>query len=401
MPSGRATNRQGHFVPRPFNVFNKWILPILLSVLLMGACMGLAQSGQQAANQTDASPFEVDPAKGRDFREISVHPNGQELLFTECVYDPKLDPGGGCYVLRYHLTTKSLQRYALPVGYFYRTASFSPRGSYVLMSRAPKTDGSEEKVRQAHENAEIVLMKTDGTDFKVLPLAIGNKVAPIMSPDETRVAYWRSTVRPPGSKSFSSQFDVWEVNLNIGQDSLYAGPFAFFERDRLQYLSQDDMLVGAYGSITMLREHAQSMTEYEKKYNHSEMYRIQRGMTTLPEPILTEVAHAGFPSVDKTGNLYFKGQRPGISLFRKTTQGEIEQWKWPLRYAPGESGGGWHDLVPAPDGSYIAFVYEIKGTATRDEKRGVGLLMTHTSEWRILNLPPLHLSIPIAVKAAN
>lgn len=363
--------------------------------------MGLAQSGQQAANQTDASPFEVDPAKGRDFREISVHPNGQELLFTECVYDPKLDPGGGCYVLRYHLTTKSLQRYALPVGYFYRTASFSPRGSYVLMSRAPKTDGSEEKVRQAHENAEIVLMKTDGTDFKVLPLAIGNKVAPIMSPDETRVAYWRSTVRPPGSKSFSSQFDVWEVNLNIGQDSLYAGPFAFFERDRLQYLSQDDMLVGAYGSITMLREHAQSMTEYEKKYNHSEMYRIQRGMTTLPEPILTEVAHAGFPSVDKTGNLYFKGQRPGISLFRKTTQGEIEQWKWPLRYAPGESGGGWHDLVPAPDGSYIAFVYEIKGTATRDEKRGVGLLMTHTSEWRILNLPPLHLSIPIAVKAAN
>lgn len=359
--------------------------------------MSSAQSGLQAATQLDASPFEVDPRKGRDFREISVHPNGQELLFTECVYDPNLDPAGDCYVLRYQLTTKNLQRYALPAGYVYSTASFSPQGNYVLMSRVPKIGVSEEKVRQAYENSEIVLMKTDGTDFKVLPLAKGDKVAPIMSPDETRVAYWRSTVRPPGSKSFSSQFDMWEVNLNTGQDSLYAGPFIFFERSRLQYLSQDELLVGAWGP----KEYAQSMTAYEKKYNNSSVYRIQRGMTTLPEPILTEVAHAGLPSVDKTGNLYFKGERPGLSLFRKTVQGEIEQWMWPVRYSPGEWGGGPQNLVIDPSGSYIAFTYEIKGTYSRDHKRGIGLLITHTSEWRILNIPSLHLSAPIAVKAAN
>src|SRR5438876_257158 len=81
-----------------------------------------------------------------------------------------LDPTGGCYVLRYHLTTKNLQRYALPAGYFYTAANFSPRGHYVLMSRVLKTDREEERVRQAYENAEIVLMKADGTDFKVLPL---------------------------------------------------------------------------------------------------------------------------------------------------------------------------------------------------------------------------------------
>ena len=95
------------------------------------------------------------------------------------------------------------------------------------MSRVPKIGLSEENVRQAHENTEIVLMKIDGTDFKVLQLAKGNKVAPIMSQDETRVAYWRSTLRPPGSKSFSSKFDVWEINLKTGQDNLYAGPFSF------------------------------------------------------------------------------------------------------------------------------------------------------------------------------
>ena len=378
----------------------RWLLSIVLIALSMGVCMGSSES-QQTMRNTPELQFETDPMKGRDFREISMHPNGQELLFTECVYDPKLDPAGDCHVLRYQLATKNLQRYALPAGYVYSTASFSSQGNYVLMSRVPKIGLSEEKVRQAYENSEIVLMKTDGTDFKVLPLAKGDKLAPIMSPDEMRVAYWRATLRPPGSKSFSSEFDVWEVNLNTGQDSLYAGPFAFFERSRLQYLSQDELLVGAYGSITMLREHAQSMTEYEKKYNNSSVYRIKRGMTMLPEPILTEVAHASFPSVDKTGNLYFNGDRPSLSLFRKTTQGEIEQWKWPLRYAPGESGGGWHDLVPAPDGSYIAFVYEIKGTATREGKRGVGLLMTHTSEWRILNIPSLQSSSQITVTTAH
>lgn len=374
---------------------NKWALVSALTILVMGACMSSAHSGQEAANQSDAPQFETDPAKGRDFREISVHPNGEELLFVEC--SRELDPDGGCSVLRYHLTAKNLQRYTLPDGYFYITASFSPLGNYVVMSRVPKHDGSQEKVRQAHENSEIVLMKTDGTDFKVLPLAKGNKVAPIMSPDETRVAYWRSTLRPSGSKTLSSQFDVWEVNLNTRQDSLYAGPFSFFERSKLQYLSQDDILVGTWGP----KEYAQSMTAYDKKYNNSHVYRIQRGMTTLSEPMLTEVEWASSPSIDKTGNLYFKGQRPGISLFRKTVQGEIEQWKWPVRYAPGEWGGGPQNLIADPNGSYIAFTYEIKGTYSRDHKRGIGLLITQTSEWRVLNIPSPQASTQITVKTAN
>jgi hypothetical protein len=399
VPNGWPANKSEHIVPRHFTVLNKWILPILVSVLLIEACTSSAQIGQQAANQTDASQFEADPAKGRDFREISVHPNGEELLFVEC--SRELDPAGGCYVLRYHLNTKSLQRYALPVGYFYNTASFSPRGNYVLMSRVPKTGVSEDEVRQAHENAEIVLMRADGTDLKVLPLARGNKVAPIMSQDEMRVAYWRSTLRPPGRKSFSSNFDVWEVDLNTGQDKLYAGPFAFFERHSLQYLSQDEMLVGAYGP----KEYAQSMGAYDRKYNNSHVYRVQRGMSRPPEPILTEVAWADNPSVDMTGNIYFTGYRPGalrgelvISPSKKTVQGTIEQWKWPIRYAPGEWGGGPIGVVADPNGAYIAIVYLTKNTPWRDNKRGMCLLMTQASEWRNLSIPPLQSSTPIAVK---
>jgi len=346
---------------------------------------------EQAMGNVSVSQFETDPAKGRDFRELSVHPNGQELLFAEC--SRELDPTGGCYVLRYHLTTKNLQRYALPDGYFYTTASFSPRGSYVLMSRVPQTDGNEEnqeKVRQTYENAEIVLMKTDGTGFKVLQLAKGDKVAPIMSQDEMRVAYWRATLRPPGSKTFSSNFDVWEVNLNTGQDNLFAGPFSFFERSNLQYLSQDEMLVGAYGP----KAYARSIFEYDKKYNHSQVYRIQRGAPTLPAPVLTEIEYASYPSINRAGNIYFHGTRPGISLFKKSLEGTIEQWVKPHDIGPIFS------LVAAPDGSYIAFTYVIKGTHPREAKKGIGLLSTRTSEWNRVSIPPLQSSTPIAVKAA-
>jgi len=82
-------------------------------------------------------------------------------------------------------------------------------------------------------------------------------------------------------------------------------------------------------------------------------------------------------------------------------QGEIEQWEWPVRYVPGEWGGGPQNLITDPNSSYIAFTYEIKGTHSRDHKRGIGLLITQTSEWRILNIPPLQSSTKIAVKTAN
>ncbi len=373
-----------------FSATKKWMVPIVLIAMAMGACMISAQ-GEQAMGNAPVSQFETDPKKGRDFRELSIHPNGQELLFAECVYDPKLYPDGYCWALRYNLHSNRLQHYELPTGYVYPGVRFSPSGRYVLMTRLPSIGGKEEGVRQAFENTEIAWMKADGTDFKVLPLAKGNKVAPIMSDDEARIAYWRAALRPPGSKTFSSNFDVWEVNLITGQDSVFAGPFSFFDRSGLQYLLQDDMLIGAGGPSAFAR----SLSEYWKKYNRSEVYRIPRGTTTLPEPILTEVEGAKSPSSDRTGNIYFHGQRPGISLFKKSREGTIEQWVKPHDIGP------IYSLVAAPNGSYLAFTYEVKGARPRSGKRGIGLLNTHTSEWRSLSIPPLQSSTPIAVKAAN
>lgn len=343
-----------------------------------------AAESQNADRNIPESQFETDPAKGRDFHGIGVHPNGEELLFVEC--SRELDSTGDCYVLRYHLGTQRLQRYVLPAGYYYTTTSFSPQRNSVVMSRVPKHDQNEKSIQQAYDNSEIVVMNADGGDFKILPLAKGNKVAPIMSSDEARIAYWRATLREPGSKTFASNFDVWEVDLITGQDRLFAKPFSFFEGGRLQYLSNDMLLVDADGP----RKYGLDMSSYWKKYNRSAVYRVRRGTTTLPEPILTEVEGSTQPSSDRAGNLYFYGQRPGISLFRKSPEGRIEQWVEPFDIATTSS------LVAAPDGSYIAFIYKVKGTHPRDGKAGIGLLMTQTSEWKPINIPTLKISTPLA-----
>ena len=110
------------------------------------------------------------------------------------------------------------------------------------------------------------------------------------------------------------------------------------------------------------------------------MYRIQRGLTTLPEPMLTAVAWASIPSVDKTGNLYFKGQRPGISAVQENRARRNRAMGMACWYSPGEWGGGPQNLIADPNGSYVAFTYEIKGTYSRDHKVGIGLLFTQTSK---------------------
>lgn len=82
-------------------------------------------------------------------------------------------------------------------------------------------------------------------------------------------------------------------------------------------------------------------------------------------------------------------------------QGTIEQWGWPVRYGPKDWGGGWHNLAADPGGSFIAFVYEIKGTLARDAKRGLGLLIPQTSEWWNMTIPSLQSASLIPVKTTE
>lgn len=361
--------------------------------ILFLLCVGIFGNGEVQGKPSDgdspAAGFTL-AKNGRDFDRVSIHPNSEDWLFTECSH--ALNPAGDCYVLRYSLKTQQLQRYQLPDGYLYSYASFSPQGHYIVISRAPKHDGSEAQIEQSIENAEIVVMRSDGTDFRVLPLAKGSKLAPFMSPDETKIAYWRPGVlRPPGSKTMSADFDVYEYDLKSQSDSLFSGRNQFFGAGNAQYISADEILLSSYGP----RKYAQSMSEYQKKYKGSEVYKLKRNNPGLPDPSFTEIEHARNSSADNQGNTYFSGQKlpsPGASFFKKSPTGDITLWQQPLNLT------ALRYVIAAPDGRYIAFIYASEGSRYRDQKSAFGRLDTGTSQWIPIEMPALAASTLLPVR---
>lgn len=350
-------------------------------------------------NKTHGKLIDGDPKEsqfvleknGRNFQMFSIHPNSEEWLFTECSME--LNPSGDCYVMRYNLSTKLLQRYALPEGFLYGSASFSPQGHYIVMNRAPKHDGTTEKIRQSIENSEIVIMQSDGTNFSVIPIAKGSKLAPFMSKDEKKIAYWRSGfLRSEGNKSMSADFDVYEYELSTKSDHLFAGSHHFFGGGIGQYISDDEILFSSYGP----GKYAQSMGAYLNKFNGSEVYKLKRGNIDLPTPSFTNIENAGNPSIDKNGNFYLTGQQPSLgSAFLKISISEkIQYWPELINLAL----SGFRQVIASPSGQYFAFIYAADGTHYGDQKSAFGKLDTKNSQWMPIIIPSLDTSILLSVQ---
>ncbi len=352
-------------------------------ILILGGCM----------NQESSA---VEALIGRDFRDLSIFPNSEELLLVE-VNEKELPEHSR--ILRYNLKKNTLQHYALPKGYAYTDAKISPSGNYIVMKRVKEVDVSDEsKVRETLDNPEIAIMKADGTDFRVLPLIPGYKHGPILSNDDNKLAYWRGTLRKPHSKSLASGLDIWEFDLTTGKDTLFAGPFEFFEGMLMQYLPGDsEVLFHGFGPSA----HAQSMSRYGKRYNNSQAYRASRGQSQLPEPILTEVNHADFPTQSKNGDLVFKGEKPTISIFIRSVQGKLSQWLAPEKFW---GPNGITAIVMATNETFVAFIYSLPDDhydRFKEKQAGIGMLIPNSSEWKTMKIPSLGSSLPIVVKLAQ
>jgi len=360
----------------------------VLSVVLLFAFEGCMN---QESSAVDAPKFTLEK-NGRDFDRISIHPNSEEWLFTEC--SRELKPEGDCHLLRYNINSKQLQRYILPDGYLYSYASFSPQGNYIVISRSPKHDGSEEKIQQSFENGEIVMMRSDGTDFRVLPLPKGRNLAPVMSKDETKIAYWHiSSQRTPGGGRGWGDFDMREFDLKTKQDTLFAGPFHFVSGGNSQYVSENEIMINSYSP----RINGLNMAnEYQKKYNYSEVYLLKRGDVEIPVPSFADVEHAKNASADRAGNIYLDGQKMpsvGTALFRRTPSGEITFWQRPHL-------GALRHVIVAPNGQYISFIYSADGTRWAEKKSAMGRLDIANSQWIPVSIPTLQSSAQLVVKLA-
>ena len=226
-------------------------------------------------------------------------------------------------------------------------------------------------------------------------------MSPVMSHDETRIAYWRATQRPDGSKSFASHFDVWELDLKTGQDKPFAGLHEFFGGGQMQYLKDGiQILVGADTptSVKMPGRNADnfsnSMTDYYKKYNNSNVYLLVRDQEKLPAPLMTEINSAMHPSIDAKGDYYFYGwtAEKGMSLFSKNSNNFISQWVIPIN-----SFGDRSDVVVTPNRTGLFFIFNYLNSPARERThRGIAIFNIEQNNWMQISIPSLNMAKSIS-----
>lgn len=335
----------------------------------------------RSANQNTPLPPEASKQSERAYNHVSIHPDGEHWLIDECT-DRINPPEQICYVFLYNYKKQSYQRFDLDPDYGYADARFSPSGKWIIaVRRKLAKNSSYDEELQSYLQSELVLFRMDGTDLRVLPVPRGRIKSPVMSPDESKIAYWLSdSVRPPGSKTTFMGFDIHEFDLVSGEDRLFVGPHEFFLVENLIYESSNVIIAEAYGPKIF----AHDMGAYKKKYGSSEIYRFSRGEHSVPLPAYATIDAARSPTIANGAQVYVLGQpKPhGQSIVKASDGGISKRWQ-----VPAFSGQGIVSITVSPDGSYIVFISPTTPVRSRAPKNDLGIFDLAEERWLPVAIP--------------
>lgn len=355
---------------------------------------GLSLFTASTANAYDNSrPPQFEPVTaGRGFQNISIHPNGEEWLISE--FSDAFTPYKTGYLLIYNLKDHSYQRLDLSTSYSYLGASFSFTGEKIVFIRQPPSKkGGHDDVMNSYARGEIVIMNRDGSDHRVLPMPPNRVICPKLSPSGTKLAYLvASSDRPPGRGTFMAYYDIWEFDLNSGENKLFAGPLTFYHAKMISYLSESEIVASA---IFPFETGTDERPDYLGQYQSSEIFRIKRGTRFAPEPSYYDLPYAKFPTVDQHGNIFYETAPPkiGFSLTRKDIQGNTTVWREPRM----NMAAVWQYAVD-PGGAYVAFIYGGPPIKSKEGSAALGYFDLKTKKWISVIPPPVNESIPVSLK---
>ncbi len=362
---------------------------LILAILLLPR---FTSAAQVSAVENESFATTGSESGGRGYNAISIHPDGSLWLISECTarVEPKRT---GCYLFLYSPKTRAYQRFDLPQGFDYSDAKFSPSGRWVVAVRTPVAQNtSRDEMVRTLSSGEILLMRADGTDLRILPLPKGGIKAPVMSPDENKVAYGvAGRIRPAGAKTTFMDFDVREFDMASAADALFAGPYRFFLAAGLHYKDQDQIAANAYGPAAYVSE----MGKYRDKFGSSEIFFINRGASEFPAPAFTTIASATYPTIDKYGRIYLQGSpHPhGTSIVEVSPEKAMR--RWPI---PPLAGQGLASMAVSSDGSYIVFVYPTTSASSPDPKNKLAIFDLSAERWIPTSLPPPEAASPFPVQ---
>ena len=358
----------------------------------LAACLSIFSASTAAAYDNDRSPpFEAARA-GRGFQNISIHPNGDEWLISE--FSHAFTSYNSGYLLIYSLRNHSYHRLDLPADYSYLEASFSSTGEQIVFVRQPPAKkGGHDYVMNSYARGEIVVMNRDGSGYRVLPIAPNRIVCPKLSPSGKKLAYLvANSDKPPGRGTFMAYYDIWEFDLNSGENKLFAGPLMFYHAKMISYLSESEIIAGA---IFPYHTGTAERPDYLGQYRSSEIFRIKRGTRFAPEPSYYDLSYAKFPTIDQQGNIFYQAQpaKIGISLVRKDAAGNIIAWREPRM-----NRADVRQFTVDPGGDYVAFIYGGPSIKSTEGTSALGYFDLKTEKWIPVVPPAVSESIPVSLK---
>lgn len=359
---------------RSFHLPNRVISILLWLGLLLHPHLG----GAESTIPKEIVPLSDSEAEdgGRGYNWVSIHPDGNRWLITECMAQHRARV---CGLFLFDFRSGRYQRYALPPGYFYMHGRFSVSGNVIVAERnpQPREGTADEKMRLLRET-EVIRLNIDGTGFQVLPVPKGYLTYPTMSPDETKIAYWSATDASIRGGLPRSQ-EVREFDLETKADRLFAGPFNFWLGGNLEYRTNDEIAVQTFSPAARAKK-----IESDGKQYAMEVVQIRRDATVLPEPLVAQPFMYVTAMADQKQQLHYMLQLKSreFAVVKKTAEGDSKVWKSP----PLPQGGPAVVAVP-PDGRYAAFIYMTSSTLTANLKNRLGFFCWCNGKWYSVRLP--------------
>ena len=343
----------------------------------------LAPAASGAYDNSRFPPFDT-AIEGRGFQDISIHPNEEEWLISEC--SKVITNFPSCHLFIYSLKDKTYRRLNLSRAYSYINGKFSPNGKQILAVRQPPPKSNHyDEVLKSYAQGEIFIMNRDGSDFRVLPIPANRIMNPVMSPDGTKIAYLIAESDKPYVSSVSfAYFEIWEHDLMSGENRLFAGPMRFYHATMINYLSDSEIIAGALAPE--FTGEGQSR-DYLGKYQGSEVFKIKRQMRFAPEPSFYDLPFARYPSTDIRGNVFFEAQpeKIGFSLVMRTATGSTKIWRAPQKNFCVAS-----KYISAASGNYVAFIYGGDSLTSAEGKRALGYFDVQNETWHSISPPKIN-----------
>ncbi len=360
-----------------------WAFKLIFLVCLLGTGKQAMSQDLLASKIANLPEFTIKQNNGRQFSGLSISNNGSEWLIAECIFEP--DPDAGCFILKYNLIQDKLYRFALPKGYQYQFARYSISGNWIVATRNPVHNGKAEDIQKSFEQSEIVLFRTDGSEFKVLPIK-GFNTNPAMSPGEKKIAFWTPKILKMGSKTRtkSIDYDVYEFDLLTEKVNLFSGVINFVDGGKLQYLNEDQILLSSYSTLDQFRANL--------PLSGDKLFILNRGSEKNFRQITYEnITYTNHPSIDVNSITYLSGvvKKKGSSFLQVKENTITKSWIQPFIQL--------RSMVVSPTGSYIGFTHDAAKMGSGNRSIEFGLLDTTTNVWKNISIPPLNTAELIAV----